>query len=186
MWQWALIPLVLALGAIGRRIAGGGLNQWVGDTGGVNSRVMGDTPARLIFGLLCAVCGLLGGMPWMMVPLIVIAVWVGTTTGNTGIAMGRGNKTTFSQDWWACAIHGMECDAAVSAVTGYWFWDHPARWVLVGLGWLTCPVWYEMAWDITGLKGVSWLPVGFRTGSDLAEAIWGAVCALCLFAAFVQ
>ena len=125
----------------------------------------------------------------MAAPVLILAVWGGTTTGNTGIAMGRGDKTTFGQDWWACAVHGLFCAIPVWGAAQFVFeWDATAwpSMLLAGLGWLTCPVWYEMAWDITGLEGVSWLPVGFRTGSDLAEAIWGAVCTLCLFVAIAH
>lgn len=57
MMHYALLPLAMALGALGRRIAGGVLNQWFAKPG---ARVFGDTPARLLFGVCVALACVVG------------------------------------------------------------------------------------------------------------------------------
>lgn len=184
---FVFVPVALIMGAIGRRIAGGILNQWAGLAGGNTSRVMGDNPARLIFSVLVALSGLLGGAPWLLALLLVPAVFVGTTTGNfNSMAMGRGSYS-FAHDFW-----GMSAHAALSAITptllvvafGLQFYDTPFSWWAVGGFTLIASPLYCIGWIISGKTGNLSLPIGFRGGSELGEAFWGASCALGAFLTF--
>jgi hypothetical protein len=194
-----LIPLVLLTGAVGRRIAGGVLNQWfVGISfspgviltllGGNSERVMGDTPARLIYGASMALAALLGGAVWWLALAMVPAFWIGSTTGNfNSIAMGRNHPP--EPDFLGCFL-GMSAHAALTALTpvlivvGVDLWTHLAyAWVwIAGLTMLAAPL-YALAWNISGLRGQKLFPNGFQQGSDLGEGLWGAATALGVYLA---
>lgn len=187
----ALAVVAFLLGGLGRRIAGGALNQWAGLPGGVDGRVMGDTPARFIYAGLIAVCAvpglLLGHGTWFAVPAIVFAVWVGSTTGNfESIAMGRGSHS-FWHDWVGMTAHGAICAILVEAAL---YGLHmvglslPEWRSLVGFGFYYAAPAYWLAWCITGRSENKRLPVGLRMGSDLGELIWGGLCGAGVFFAF--
>lgn len=196
---YILIPIVLIVGALGRRIAGGVLNQWfVGILfqpgafltllGGDAGRVMGDTPARLIYGASMAVAALLAGAGLTVAALMIPAYFIGSTTGNfNSTGMGR-SSTGFVE----CFL-GMSVHAALTAVVPYltlvaltmrlhgvsWLAFEQGGW-LVGLCMLAAPL-YDLAWCITGLNGKARFPNGFQQGPDLGEAFWGAATALGVF-----
>jgi len=185
---YACVPVVLVLGALGRRAAGGALNQWFSD-GTAEHRVMGDTPARLIFAATVALSACLGGAPAWQALALVPAVWVGTVTGNfASLAMGRG-QYSYLHD---CV--GMSAHAALSAVLptlvafGAVFLTPPEHdqwgWML-GLTMLAAPL-YTLGWIISGQHGRPSFPLGLRGGSELGEAFWGASCALGAFLTFVS
>lgn len=187
--NYALPVLAFLLGGLGRRIAGGALNQWAGLPGGVNGRVMGDTPARFIYAGLIAACALLAGGSWKFVPAIVLGTWAGSTTGNfNSIGMGRGGNT-LAHDYWGMTAHGTICAALILlALFATLFCPTVVMPRLMGLaayGFMLAPEAYMLAWIITGRTGRKWLPVGLRTGSDLAELIWGGFCGLGVYAAFL-
>ena len=182
----SLSLLSFLLGGLGRRIAGGALNQWAGLPGGVNGRVMGDTPARLIYAALIAICASLALAPPLVNPVILVAVWIGSTTGNfDSIGMGRGGHP-FWRDYLGMTAHGAICAAILLvslAVLGR-FIPLPSWWWLAGAGFYYAASAYELGWIVTGRTGNRRLPVGLQTGSDLAEFIWGGLCGLCTFNAF--
>lgn len=184
-----LIILSAISGGIGRRIAGGVLNEWAGLAGGINARVMGDTPARLIYGASLAMAAFVGGAGWWLALATVLTVWVGTTTGNFGsISMGRAPGHSIVADWF-----GMMAHAALSAVTpaltfgvAAYFGHAPA------LAWLTF-AWictlsaspaYDFGWRLSGLATNSRFPLGFRNGWTIGEFIWGGACGVGMFLAF--
>lgn len=187
MMYASLSLLSFLLGGLGRRIAGGALNQWAGLPGGVNGRVMGDTPARLIYAALIAVCASLALAPPLVNPVLLVAVWIGSTTGNfNSIGMGRGGHS-FLRDWWGMTAHGAICATIVLAALSIFTTTVaplPAYWWLAPLGFYYAAPAYELGWAITGRYGNSRLPRGLQTGSDLAELIWGGLCGLCVFNAF--
>lgn len=187
---------VFVLGALGRRIAGGVLNEWFRPIG---PRVMGDTPARLIFGASIGLSALLGGAPWYLALALVPVTWVGTTTGNfDSLSMGRG-AYSISHD-----ILGMLAHGALTALTPTvllasldYFAHIPSEWWWITLSCVQAPCFYLIGWTVTeklGSQGVppsapalhrTALPVGFRGGVELAEALWGGAMALGAYAAFV-
>lgn len=72
-----LLPLAALVVGIGRRVAGGVLNQWAAALGliGAGGRVMGDLPARAIYGAAVAVAALAAGGAWACagaMPLVII------------------------------------------------------------------------------------------------------------------
>lgn len=185
-----LALLVFLFGALGRRIAGGGLNQWAGLPGGVDGRVMGDTPARFIYAGLIAACALpgvvMGTASWLVLPTLTIAVWVGSTTGNfDSIGMGRGGHS-FRRDFLFMSLHGTICAVIVLlALAGMrWYASLPSWWYWAGAGFYYAGPAYELGWIITGRTGNPRLPVGLRMGSDLGEAIWGGLCGVGVFTIF--
>lgn len=178
MITFSLVVLSLFLGAFGRRAAGGALNQWFRPNG---PRVMGDTPARLIFGVTVALPAFLCGAIWWQALLLIPAVWVGTTTGNFGsIALGRSGNP-----WWrdvaGLTLHGVLSalpPALLAIVFGY-----PWGFMLLS-GFLIAPL-YELGWIISGKSGNVKLPVGLKGGAELGEAFWGAACAICAALTFL-
>lgn len=195
---YSFIPLVLILGALGRRIAGGVLNTWAGYDGTAN-RVMGDTPARLIYGALVALAALLGGAVWWLALLMIPAVWVGTTTGNDDSRdMGFG-ITSFWHDFWGMTEHAT-LSLTPAIVVGIYNVAHMTRLFadnyIIGGTLLAAPL-YWLGWviaialggqiippDNSGSVGNGRLFAGLQGGSEWGEALWGASCALGTFLAF--
>ena len=173
--------LSLILGGLGRRIAGGVLNQWFTPIGG---RVMGDTPARLLYGAMVALplCPAFTHAPWW-VPLATIpSVWVGTTTGNwRSMAMGHAS-TSLMHD-----LLGMSAHAALSAILPVAIAAYVVHWyALIALVFImmAAPL-YWLGWEISpSPTGNPKLPLGFRGGSELGEFFWGAATGLGLFLAY--
>lgn len=164
------------LGALGRRVAGGVLNQWF-------SLNIGDTPARLFYGLTVAVAALAGGLGWLVAGLLIPAVWVGTTTGNfAALAMGT-DGSSLAEDWEGMSLHGFLSAVLPSLVV--FFGDHDnsigGLLVLLGVTFLASPSYY-LGWRIAG-HGAPWLPTGLKGGTEVAEALWGGLTALSVFLA---
>lgn len=165
----ALLPLAALLGAFGRRIAGGILNQWTGHPD--SAPLMGDIPARLIFGSCIAAGAAMGGAIWWHALALIPAVWAGTTVGNFGsISQGRGGGSPWSQALGELA-HGL-AGVALPAL-GAWWLGYPHWWVLPIGGALIAPS-YWLGWTVSGLYGRPDFPVGLRGGSEIGEALWGA------------
>lgn len=164
----ALLPLAMLLGALGRRIAGGAANQW---TNHPDSRpLMGDLPARLIFGATIAAGALVGGAVWWHAMLLIPAVWIGTTVSNfESISQGRGGGSPWSQALGETA-HGL-AGVALPMLGAAWFGYAWAAFLIAGL--LIAPA-YWLGWTVCGLKPRMSFPVGFRVGSEWGEALWGA------------
>lgn len=189
--EYLFIPIVMILGALGRRIAGGLLNQWAGDTDGV-SRVMGDTPARLIYGAALGLAALAGSAAWPVALAMVPAVWVGTTTGNfNGMAMGRA-EFSYWHDFWGMTAHGAL--SAILPVGLAVLAGAAAGSIWIAVDCLLCAPLYAAAWNVAEDMGTQAVPAssiarrsllrGFNGGSELGEAFWGAACALGTFLAF--
>jgi hypothetical protein len=170
-----LIPAIIAsmtLGAIGRRIAGGLLNQLAGDVDGV-SRVMGDTPARAIYAAVLGLCALMGGAAWWIALAMIPAVWVGTTTGNfESMAMGRA-QTTFRHDFLGMSAHGALAGVLPVGVAVWGGCGWSAVWI--GATCLACAPLYALGWFAAEKIGTQAVPaagvprrsglVGFNGGS---------------------
>lgn len=177
MLTTALLPLAVALPAIGRRIAGGGLNEVFRPAG---PRVMGDTPARLIFGLTCAAAAWLVGVALIPALCLIVAIWLGSTVGNFGaIALGRGG-TSWLDDAPLLALHGL-AGVALAAIdvglAGLAWW-----WVIVS-GVMIVPA-YEIGWRLAGAHDADALR-GLDSGPDVGELLWGATIGLGLWLACV-
>lgn len=174
-----LIPLAALLGGFGRRAAGGYLNQLAGRP---DSRPLtGDTPTRILYGVLIAICALMGGALWWQALLMIVAVWVGTTTGNRGaMDMGRAGGG-FWRDFLAMSRHGLDSAILPTAVAA-WGWHWQAAW-LFGMTMLAAPC-YALGWCVGGRIGNPRFPIGLRGGSELGEALWGACVGIGALLAF--
>lgn len=199
----ALGVLAFILGALGRRIAGGVLNQWASpSTNGAGTTVMGDTPARLIYSVNVSLAVILSAVVvhHMSIPnslaalAMVLAVFVGTTTGNdNSLSMGTAGYT-FKHDFLGMLVHGIESAILPGAVIGlatrfclgeglsqvFTIAAIAATTIAVG-----CPVVYYVGWRIAGLKGASYMPLGLKGGTEIGEALWGGLTALTVFTAMV-
>lgn len=205
MTFWLLIPVALALGALGRRIAGGVLNTWAGyDTlnrthPGFNFRVMGDTPARLIYGVTVGLAALMGGAVWWLALAMVPAVWVGTTTGNGGGRdMGFG-ATSFWHDFAGMSLHAFESAIAPVLLVVLAMWSpagSPVSFIILAFTMLAAPL-YWLGWRIAIALGGQEMPPnnlggvgngrlfdGLQGGSEWGEALWGGAVALGTYLAF--
>lgn len=179
--MWILLPFAMVLGGLGRRVAGGGANQVFRPNGG---RVMGDTPARLIFGCTIAAAALMAGAVWWHCLLLVPAVWVGTTIGNfESLAMGHG-KYSYAHDFWGLTLHGIAGTAWAwvgAAALGY----AASNFMLIG-GLMIAPAYTLGWWLIPSPAGDSRYPVGLRGGQELGELFYGSLFALGAFLTVVM
>ena len=187
------ILFAIIAGALGRRIAGGVLNTWFAPTG----RVMGDTPARLIYGALVALAGFVGGASLYMSLAMIVAVWIGTTTGNfDSMAMGRG-PTSALHDWLGMTAHAFLSTLApvllvisptllliFHGATPSLLLNGVAWWYVAGFTVIAAPL-YDIGWIITGKSGSTMsLPLGFNLAPEIGEGLWGASCAVGTFLTF--
>lgn len=160
-----ILQLILAaiLGAIGRRIAGGILNQF-----SHNSRVMGDTPARILFGILVAV---LPAIHDYRLLLFIPGIWAGTTISLfNSIGMGRGSDN-YWRSFFGLSLHGI-AGTILPAIAAYALGDAWLPLVIAGL--LIAPC-YTLGWSLTGKDGVRpSFPVGLQNAPEIGEALWGA------------
>ena len=166
-----LAPILVGaalLGAFGRRVAGGVLNQWFAPAG----RVMGDLPARAIWGLSLGIAAIAGGATvWQalaVVPLVVagcaVPMWAIDPLGD-GYSSPR---------WLRCAglaAHGLLSMLLVTA--GAW-WCGDGWWCLLAGSVAILPL-YIAGWVIAPVQR-SAFPAGLRLGSEIGEALWG--CAM--------
>lgn len=189
----SLILPAFVLGAFGRRAAGGVLNPLTGHTDA--HPLTGDLPTRMGFGATVALAAAMGGASWWQCLLMVPAVWVGTTTGNFGsIDMAR-NQDTFAHDWLGMSLHAFLSAVLPSVVVVAPLigpaWPHVWQPFLADPRWLwafgftmtAAPI-YWFGWAVAGYGGVRWLPRGLRGSVEIAEALWGGMCAAGVFLAF--
>lgn len=177
-----LIPLIAIMGAFGRRVCGGGLNQWFKPNGG---RVTGDLPVRLFFGLMVAISFYLGGAPWYIALSTIITIWIGTTIGFfSSLSWGKDGKHTWVHDMFGLWGHGFGgilptfiiayCWKFIPGFEGHLYWPL----LLAGL---LAPFCYWAGWSISGKDGLKTLPPGFKGGTEIAECFYGAIFALTAF-----
>jgi hypothetical protein len=163
------------LGGLGRRVAGGGFQQWTGID-------VGDYPARAFFGLTLAVSAAVGGTYNWGVPLLVLSTFLGCSIPMAmsimgvrwgGMALGRDGGS-----WRRSAIgltgHGV-LSMAITAVPLCYFGGHWAQLLIAGV--LIVPA-YEIGWDAIGTKSNTHLPPGFQGGSEIGEVLWGSLCGI--------
>ena len=198
----------LILGALGRRVAGGLIQDWTG----VNT---GDHPVRVFFGAMIALSAWLGGAsPWMAVAILA-GTWAGSTTGNNGgMAMGRGDHT-FASDFARMSLHGLAIAVPVAfAAMVYGAVQYRTIMVfdqvplVLCIACLACAPCYAAGWwiaELTGnqprdmrsfpdghiptsdeMNGTRTFPLGFRGGSELGETIWGAAMGLGAYLSFAM
>lgn len=166
------------LGGLGRRVAGGVLNQWAAALGLIRSdgRVFGDFPARAVFGLTIAVGAWLGSAVWWHGLALIVTTFIGCTIGNFGgLGMGRGSDP-YWEDFGAMEMHGLGgvvLSAFGAGLLGY-------HWHLFLAAGLLCAPAYEAGYRIVG-PSRSWLPVGFKEGPEVGEFVWGGIMALAAF-----
>lgn len=180
-----------AMGAVGRRIAGGGFQD-------VTGMDIGDLPVRLFFGVMLASAAALGGITniWQGVAF-VIATWLGAITGNFGgLGLGRSATDNYWRSFAGLSLHGLLTGLPLTAVfvvgAGvHHHWTYAALIHSVGHSWgimvaslLIAPL-YEVGWRCSwvGLKGVvpnptqwhlpKWWPNVIGGGSALGEFLWG-------------
>ncbi len=167
-------PLVVAVLAavlcgLGRRIAGGVLNQWFAAPGG---RVMGDLPARGIWGLSLGVAAFAAGATLGRACVILPLVVAGCAVPMWAIdPLGEGYS---SPRWLRClglAAHGLLSMLLVTA--GAWWCGYGWPWIL-GASMAILPL-YVAGWMIAPAQRPTF-PPGFRLGSEIGELLWG--CAM--------
>jgi hypothetical protein len=169
--------LAFILGALGRRAAGGLVQDLTG-------KDIGDLPVRLFYGLTVALAALMGGsMLWVPV-LMLPAVFVGTTTGNfDSMSMGHGTYTKW-HDYLGMTCHGFLSallPALVTLLAGHVL---GAIGVFLAITLLATPS-YLVGWSLyTPTSNASW-PLGFRPPTPLAEFLWGGLTSLSVYIAFV-
>lgn len=168
--------LAIVLSGLGRRVAGGAVEQWSG-------RDVGDYPVRAFFGLTLAFSVWLGNwtLPWWVVLLVIPSVFFSCSIPNfEGIALGRGaatGGTSWREDalglWW----HGLIGMAIPAVVVG--LCAHGSNWWLfIVAGLLIVPA-YEAGWKLWDKRFLYYMPEGLKGGSEAGELFWGACCGLC-------
>jgi len=195
----ALGVLAFIMGGLGRRIAGGVLNQWKSpSTNGAGVAVMGDTPARLIYSASVSLAVILSAvvvpttlMFWCLAACMLPAVFVGTTTGNNNsLSMGTADDYTFKHDFLGMLVHGIESAVLPGMVVLLAFIPASIREAVILSAILEasiavgCPLAYYVGWRIAGLKGASYMPLGLKGGTEIGEALWGGLTALSAFLVF--
>ena len=175
-----LIALSMILAGLGRRIAGGSLNQWFSKSG---ERVTGDTPVRLFFGATIAASAFMAGAVWWHALFLIPAVWVGTMISNfESLAMGHGQRS-YVHDFIGLSAHGVL--GAIAPTLLLWYLDYPAFYLAALGGVLISPLYTLGWWMIPSVAGNPKYPPGFRGGQELGEFFYGAVSAFGVFAAVV-
>lgn len=181
-----MILLVALMGALGRRVCGGAFEQWTGLD-------IGDFPVRFFFGLTVSLAAFLGGLVWWQALIAAPAIFLGCSiplTFRNLPLIGTIGSIHFGSapdplPLWRRALglllHGVGNVAGVIALAVYL----KAHWALVLLGGLSIYPAYELGWRITGDPILPWMPLGLRSGSELAEAFWGAAVAVSVFTAFI-
>lgn len=166
---WLLLPLAAVFGALGRRIAGGVLNQWFRPPG---QRVFGDLPARAIYGAALGAAAFGAGAPAWWVAVIAAAIVAGCAVPVWAIDLGPGHPGT-SPLWLriiGSTAHGLLSIApatVLAAMAGaHWLW-------LLGGSLSIAPLYW-----LGSILARPFFPNGLRAGSEDGEALWGAVLAV--------
>jgi hypothetical protein len=160
-------PAAFSLGGLGRRVAGGAFQQWTG----LN---IGDLPVRVFFALTVGASGYAGGMLWWHALVLAAATLPGTMTGNfNSMAMGRGTSSLL-HDIFGMTAHGVL--SALLPALGCWYAGYSWIWVAAA-GLLAAPS-YMLGWSATGRAGKPGWPLGLRSGTEIAEMVWGGLCGL--------
>jgi hypothetical protein len=167
-----ILALALSpLGGIGRRVAGGYANQFAEARGWIKpgARVMGDVPARAIWGATLALAALAGGAVWWQAAAVVPAVVAGCSVPMWAIdPISPGYRSPI---WLRCLgneAHGLLSMALVT-IGAWWFGYY---WPAALIGSLAMLPAYVVGWAVARPS----FPVGFRLGSEVGEFLWG--CAL--------
>lgn len=181
-----LYPLAFLLGAIGRRTAGGALNEVFYPRG--DGRVFqGDYPVRAAFAALLAAATLLGHLSAPFAAAVLVGTFLGAGTGNKlilpylgefgGIDLGHGRLPLW-RGYVGLTYHGLgQVGLPVAAVLlarnfGVHVWL-PAVWPIAVAGLLCAPL-YHLAWALGGWRfPVPGWPRPVEGGFHLAEALWG-------------
>ena len=173
------------LGAIGRRVAGGLIED-------ITHKKTGDQGIRLFFALTLSVTMVLAYVitmnpvfVWWQLLALVPLNWVGTTLGNLdSIGMGRSGHT-WLRDY--LGITAVAIAGCVLPAVALWWWGYTAwYWCFLGgvfTGWL-----YELGYRICpfnpghGYSRPDW-PTGFNCATALAECFYGFAKAVGIFLA---
>lgn len=170
------VPVAFLLGALGRRIAGGGFQD-------LTRLDIGDLPVRIFYGATVALAALIGGAVWWVALLMIPAVWVGTTTGNfESMCMGHG-KYTFRHDFLGMTEHGAlsaVLPAVVVCLAGF-VWGAIAVFLVITF---TASPSYMFGWWIEGRWPFHTYGDFLSPPTPMAECIWGGLTALAVFLAF--
>lgn len=155
--------IAILASAIGRRMAGGLLSQWLGTN-------LGDVPVRILWGALVS-AALCVSMPWWLACICGFGLPVGLTIrGNAGQALAswRDGAMLTLHGVVVVAIHA----AALAAIGAAWWWPVCAE--------VLCAPCYAVA-NVIPIR-VQWLGIE-RGGAPLAELLWGGLLGAALVAA---
>lgn len=156
---WWGLPIAFILGAVGRRVAGG----WVQDITGVNT---GDMPVRAFYGFLGGVAAMLCGLGLLWALAMAVAVFAGSCMG-----------TPENGNLWHAAWHGFLNHALPAVVLALAHYYAGAAIVIVagtgGASLLLKLIRPNPALPDT----ISWLsgPPGVQHGTQLWELAWGGI-----------
>lgn len=154
-----MIPLILIAAitsALGRRMAGGLLSQWVGLD-------LGDASVRLLWGVILSANACAAGLAWPHALAVVPLVWAGSTVGYWDAMLPRSWR-----DAAVLTLHGLGGTAALAAgayALGLaWWWP-----LMAGL---LCAPCYAMAMVLP--MQAPWLGCYRVDPPPTAELAWGA------------
>ncbi len=146
---------------------------------------------RLFFGLTVALAAGLGGVGWVWCWPVILTIWSGTTIGYfESLGFGKFPGHTWYRDAFFEDIHGF----AGAIVTAVYFvvLSHflhggfsPFPGLPVLIGGLFCPVCYWIGWSVEGRTGWEKAPLGLRSATEVAEALYGACFAVGTYLGFV-
>ena len=172
-----ICAIAIILGALGRRIAGGGFQQ-------LTNINVGDTPTRIFFGLMIAACALIVGIHWWLVLLgLTILTFIGSTTGNfNATAMGTGGNPLW-KDFLFMSLHGFL--SVVGPTIGAWYLGYSWEWILAS-GLIVSPCYMMGNLLFSVFSKMSGLTSGELTGwpawlcqrVQFSEFIWGGLLGL--------
>ena len=172
------------LGGLGRRVAGGSLNEWFHVD-------VGDLPVRLFYGAMLGLAALMGGAAWWVALAMILAGWSGQAIGGNfeSLAMGREGHSRL-HDWLGMSAHGAISAVAPTALVLY----AGGIWWMTAVGFLSAALCYEIGWFVAEKTGnqvvmgkpmvYPWFPPGLQGGTQLAEVFWGAACGAGVFLSF--
>lgn len=162
---WLLFPAAALLGALGRRMQGGVLSQWLGVD-------IGDFPPRLLFAVILGAAGFGAGLVWWEALALVAAAFAGTT-----VAVGGMSAVTW-RDAGLLLVHGLGVAAPIVALAwlgGFaWWWPLAACLARPALYFAARALPLNAPW--LGCKTVDFCPTAELTsGAALGVAVVAAV-----------